>query len=168
MRLLRLCALLVPALLAGCVALDNGRIDASVLPDRPHNRPPGPLPADGPSIHSLDRSNWRQTTYIVHPWAVAHSPTYRPDRSRLEHTRRQRGEYPTADSALDIGEGQNEPMRWEALAVPPLAFFDAVLIVPRMVFDQRPRSVDHSPQIEYERDAERRWDASLTRFGQEP
>jgi hypothetical protein len=165
MKYFRLCALLVPMAVGGCVALDNGRIDASVIPD---DRPARSLPTDAPSIHSLDRSNWRQTTYVIHPWPVAHSPAYRPDRSRLNNTRRQRGEYPTAESAFDIGEGQNRPMRREAITVPPLAFVDALLILPRMAFEQRPRSVDSSPQGVYERDAERRWNASLTHAGQNP
>lgn len=61
---------------------------------------------DPPSLTSLDRSAWEPVTLAIPVDATHHRPTYRflaPIGPR--QLRRQRGEYPTAASALDLDGG---------------------------------------------------------------
>ncbi len=61
---------------------------------------------DPPSLTSLDRSGWEQAVYSIPVDATHHRPTYRTNfPSGPSKLKRQRGEYPTTASALELDAG---------------------------------------------------------------
>lgn len=153
----RRCQIAALALAAGLLALsgcakpanDRLRLGAcEVLPafqTHPHALPPA-----GPSVTGLDRSGWAPIAYAVPVHGTAHQPTYAPSHFELDTLPRQRGEFPTVESALDLGEpdlGQEASLTFRNQL---WALFDAALIVPRFV--RRPScATDWSPGITYDR-----------------
>ena len=137
--------------LAACTSPENeslrfGRSD--VLPafqTKPHQLPPA-----GPSVTGLDRSDWAPVEYMVPVMGTAHQPTYAPDHYRLASLARQRGEYPTAESALELGHPDAGEEAWQAAKLHGWAFLDAVLVLPRAVL-RPPCATDWSPSLDYAR-----------------
>lgn len=61
---------------------------------------------DPPSLTSLDRSGWEPTVYSLPVDGTQHRPTYRVQFPNGPSTlKRQRGEYPTTSSALELDGG---------------------------------------------------------------
>ncbi len=117
--------------------------------------PEGPgiaLTSESPSVTQISRSEWEPTTILVPVDGTAHYPTYVRVFSTVEATRRQRGEYPTELSALDLDGGSESKQQWEAVTQPFRAIGNALLILPRMIFYRRPWETLQSPREAYERD----------------
>lgn len=102
-------AVLAGAALAGCMAPANDRAwlgDGTVIAD---------VELDAPAVsRGLDRRAWAPVTIEVPIDGTAHASTY-AGWYQLPQTPRERGEYPTAQSALDTGEGYKSERRVEAL-----------------------------------------------------
>ena len=102
------------------------------------------------SISGMDRSAWTLATVVVPADATLHPPAYRPHRVLVDETARQRGEFPSAESAFDLREGSGMGQLREAILLPILGVWDAVMILPRMCMENPTHAVG-SPGTEYER-----------------
>jgi hypothetical protein len=92
-------------MIAGCAPVNEevGLINAPPLPALDPDAPTIRIPAHAtPSITSHDRSNWGIQTVILPLKQVEHRPTYTSDIHFASNTPRERGEYPTAQTALDV------------------------------------------------------------------
>lgn len=101
------------------------------------------------SVTQIDRSAWELTWVLVPVDGTAHFPTYVRYKRKVTETSRQRGEYPTDQSSLDLAEGM-EDQAWEAMTQPFRALGNAILIVPRMIY-KRPWKMRESPRDYYAR-----------------
>ena len=151
------------ALLAGCVTPENdrGTIGRSVrleaftaAPAQPAGPdmsvPVGqPVPQE-PSIRGLDRGHWTSTRIFVPVDGTAHRPTYAKRVHLADATARQRGEYPNAETALELTGDSLSDQQLEALANHGIAALDTLLLLPAMVW-QAPWRVRWSPDVAYER-----------------
>lgn len=112
----------------GFEALGDGqpRVDAA----------PAPGQSDAPSVTSLDRNGWQERSFVVPMDGAAHHPTYTSGLGP-RYTRdlaRQRGEYPTAETALDTwSPAARGAMIAEAAAASFWAGLDIVAAPCRMV-----------------------------------
>lgn len=137
--------------LSGCAKPANDRLRlgaCEVLPAFQTNA--HALPPAGPSVTGLDRSGWAPIAYVVPVHGTAHQPTYAPSHFELDTLPRQRGEFPTVESALDLGEpdlGQEASLTFRNQL---WALFDTFLIVPRFVL-RPPCATDWSPDTTYDR-----------------
>jgi hypothetical protein len=137
----------------GCVHTENdnialaGRVGLPGLVGQPAAAPAWP---EGPSLTGIDRSNWGRTSIEVPVNGIGHGPLYSHTLYRAHVTRRQRGEYPTPESSLDLVEGSTARQRGEAIAAPFTSIGQIILMTPRMFF-QPPWSDDYSPKERYER-----------------
>jgi hypothetical protein len=150
------------ALLAGCVTPQNDRITqgrtvrVETLVPSPL-RPAGPdiavpvgslLPQE-PSVVALDRGNWETTVFRLPVDGTAHRLTYAKRLHVASRTARQRGEYPNAETALQLSGGSIWQQHAE-LANHAGAAVDLLLLLPRMVWAQ-PWRVRWSPDVAWER-----------------
>jgi hypothetical protein len=105
---------------------------------------PGPMD-QAPSITGIDRSSWTPMTYVVPVDGVGHQPIYRSDHKILLATARQRLEFPTAETCLELDGRPDRPVLGEefseAVSQPVIALGEAVLIVPRLVVEPQTRVV---------------------------
>lgn len=140
-------------LLGGCTGEVNhssglgGGVELETFSDRtPVLPPPGPN-GDGPSIVGIDRDNWPTRTVLAPAGNVEHYPTYTSGLAPryARDLPRQRGEFPTEDSALDTWTGRSRlPLATEGLAAPFYAGFD-ILAAPVRFFMAPPWVVVNSP-----------------------
>lgn len=152
------CLLLTLIPLAGCVD-QNAR---SVLGDSTPVESLAESPAvpstftdDPPSLTSLSRDHWPATEVLVPVDGVGHRPTYRGQPPyALHRLPRQRGEFPTAETALDL---DGHPSRvlgaenaTETVAAPLGAAVDAVLIPPRLIVEPQ-WTTQRSPAWSFQR-----------------
>lgn len=111
---------------------------------------PDVVGADEISVTSMDRSAWPTRIYKVPVHGVAHYPTYAEPSFDLETIPRQRNEYPTPLSALDLQEPDPGAEAWQGVRGQAGAAIDALLLVPRLVI-RPPTSTDWSPEWSYQR-----------------
>ncbi|MCC6659645.1 MAG: hypothetical protein IT437_02040 [Phycisphaerales bacterium] len=141
------------AFCAGCVHTENDNIAIGGrvgLPAIVGQAEPAPAWPEGASVVGIDRSNWGRTTIEVPVNGVGHGPLYYQTRQWTEAVRRQRGQYPTPESSLDLVEGSTGWQRTEALAAPFISIGQIVAMVPKMFF--APPWSDHfSPREAYDR-----------------
>ncbi len=91
---------------------------------------------DAPSLKadSLDRDHWSVRAVLVPINGTTHQPTYATGPSYARATARQRGEFPTIESALDLGTRESQWSEvFEGLAWPFWAGADLALMPARMV-----------------------------------
>lgn len=147
------------ALLGGCVAQQNDRLTVGRSVQLEAFFPPAPtaaeagvpvLPEQPPTLTSVWRDNWTPTVILSPVDGTAHQPTYAKRLLMTDSTARQRREYPTALTALELTNGSEGDQQLEALANPLYALADVVLLLPRMVLD-RPWSIRWSPDVAYAR-----------------
>ncbi len=147
------------ALLGGCVAQQNDRLTLGRSVRLEAFYPPAATPAEAgaavlpeqtPTLTSVWRDNWQRTVIHSPVDGTAHQPVYAKRLAMTESTARQRREYPTALSALELTNGSEPEQQLEALANPLYALADVVLLLPRMVLD-RPWSIRWSPDVAYAR-----------------
>ncbi|HYE61070.1 MAG TPA: hypothetical protein VD997_03660 [Phycisphaerales bacterium] len=137
-------AALAITLLAGCSTTmnerpwigqtENNARGGAVYLDlvRAEERPEAPLTSDGPSVVSLTRENWRPMVFTVPVDGVASRRNYTTELHFTDTTARQRGEHPTALSALELSGPTRTEQALEGLVNPFNAFGDAVLMPARM------------------------------------
>lgn len=86
------------------------------------------------SVVSLDRSNWEEMRFLVPLDAAEHQPIYTQHPHQLWQTARQRGEYPTAETALDTETvDMMDEQALELLVAPVSALFDIAMFPARAV-----------------------------------
>jgi hypothetical protein len=152
------------ALLGGCTADGNdsntlGRkqalvssLDAVQLPGVADNntRPDAPARSDKASLAGagsrLNRAHWEPVPVVVPVDGVDGLPTYSRHHAFTDATARQRGEFPTPISALELGGDSLEARRDEALFAPLDSFAQALLVLPRFFFVQPWDTTRHEPQ----------------------
>ncbi len=134
MKTTPIAGLLTAALLSGCISTRNDGLALGGDVQLEGFSPPAPVAQeinDGPSITGMDRSHWHETPLVVPVNGLAHKPTYIRVRTAANATRRQRGEYPTLDSSLELAPDTLGIARREAFFAPLRAAWDLVMIVPR-------------------------------------
>ena len=97
--------LILLAMFAGCAPVNEevGLINAPPLPALDPDAPTVQIPAQAtPSITNHDRSSWGIQTVILPLQQVEHRPTYASDVQLARNTPREHGQYPTAQTALDM------------------------------------------------------------------
>ena len=144
--------LVLIAMTAGCAPVNEevGLLGAPPLPAldpgadtvRVHNDA-------SPSITSHDRRHWERQTVPVPLKQVEHRPHYASDVHFMEDTARQRGEYPTATTVLEVPEPS-----WGHVAEGVVDPFHAVLLVGWWPFDwalndRAPWKIERSPADDY-------------------
>lgn len=99
---------------------------------------------------SLDRSGWVATEHVQPVDGVHHTPTYRTIRRTTEDTARQRGEFPTVESA----SGTDEPYvqeQWRDGAIVAMRTVADAVAMPVWVFVEPVWEERLSPGVVYER-----------------
>lgn len=145
----------VAALMCGaCVTEENddpaiaGKIRLEALTPAPVNESLAPV--DRP--HTVaERDQWEPILVLVPPDSVAHHPLYRTRFGEADTNRRERGEYPTPLSSLDLTTRSSErDQQREALLAPLVAAGDVLLMIPRAISRHR-YDLKRSPWASYRR-----------------
>jgi hypothetical protein len=102
------------------------------------------------SLTSLDRSNWTEKTILVPVDGVGHRPHYAESVQLKNSTARQRGEFPTALSALEVTGGFTDEQLVETFTQPLVIFGSAVILPARLLIDPQ-WNVRYSPNRSYDR-----------------
>lgn len=97
---------------------------------------------------SLGREHWALTPILVPIDGVAGKPTYARWLEYTDETSRQRNEFPTAISALEL-DGDGDEQQLEMLMAGPRSLGGAALIPFRMVMHSPFKDVRHVPQPGY-------------------
>lgn len=155
-------SVLPPALLlgliaaSGCATIDNDRLtvagDSLPVVAGAEGHEAAPLQqATGPSVTSVDRTHWPEHEIVVWQDGVRHHPHFTSDQPRYaKATARQRGAYPTAESALELGADPGAQV-WEGFAGPVWGGMDVVLFLPRAIAIGGPGALVASPDATYSR-----------------
>jgi len=148
----------VLASMAGCVD-SNSRVTVGETVRLPAMEAsatiPDEYPQDSRSLTGLDRANWASSTFLVPVDGTHHRATYADPLFLTDSTRRQRGEFPSIESALDLdgsefGSDAAADRFGEGFAVPARAFVDAISIPVRLIGE--PQTWEYvSPRHNYER-----------------
>jgi hypothetical protein len=150
---------LAAAFLSGCIAEQNDRMTIgrslqleTFYPPAAAEPPAGvPVLAEQPpSLTGIIRSEWEPTVIFVPVDGTAHHPTYAEYLRLADATTRQRREYPTPTSALELTEGSEQDQAWEAVGNIGLTLLDLIVLVPRLVVEPAWR-VRWSPDVAYAR-----------------
>jgi hypothetical protein len=153
------------ALLGGCVAQQNDRLTIGRSVRLEAFYPPEPTPAEEgaavlaaqtPTLVRVWRDNWERTTILSPVDGTAHQPTYAKKLHLTDSSARQRREYPTESTALQLTEGSEQDQQQEAISNALYAAADVILLIPRMVIDP-PWAIRWSPDVAYQR----YWGSSL-------
>ena len=159
-----LCSVLAACGLPGCVDT-NDRLpigDTLIVegiappPVTAVDAPPAtPRPDDGPSVVGLQRDHWAAQSFEVPFDGTRHHPHYRGELRFTGQIARQRNEYPTLSSALDLNGDESGSAAWwdrlaEVVVMPFFAFGEGLLIVPKLV-GEPPALEEWSPSEAYER-----------------
>ncbi|HZW09023.1 MAG TPA: hypothetical protein VFF69_03890 [Phycisphaerales bacterium] len=145
-----LCATLGALALCACTRQANDRLalGEDIVPAAfAHEAQRTPTDA---RVLGLDRSNWEPMVYEIPVNGVAHQPIYAPTTFGLETLPRQRGEYPTSLSSLDLGEPSPASDLGQMFRSHGQAVLDAALLLPRLVL-RPPTATDWSPRVSYDR-----------------
>lgn len=142
------------ACFGGCVSDLNNRnvLGSNVAID---GGPGAGVTASGANLHGLDRSNWDGTTIRVPVDGTAHRATYAGRRLYDNTLARQKGLYPTAESALEL-EGSWGLGAAEVAAQPGWAMLDVALLPVRIGMDP-PWERRQSPARVYKRQPPGGW-----------
>ncbi|HLO39869.1 MAG TPA: hypothetical protein VK176_02510 [Phycisphaerales bacterium] len=154
-------------ILGGCVA-ENDRLTVgheveleAFTPDEPRferlapttvspDKPFPAFPAGDHSVKSMDRSNWTEQTVLVPVDGTAHRPTYAESVELKNSTARQRGEFPTALSALELTGGFTDEQLVETFTTPLVVFGSGVIVPFRLLIDPQ-WNIHYSPKRTYDR-----------------
>ncbi|MFO0857088.1 MAG: hypothetical protein U0640_07005 [Phycisphaerales bacterium] len=147
----------VGSAMSGCTAAGNSRPEVgdarfgqsrSVLVRSMSDynaRPEEKFSSDSPSVSGLSRAHWQPTTVIVPVDGVEGYPRYTREHPQALATARQRGEYPTEMTALELS-GDTYSQRWnEALESPAWAIWQAVSMPYRFIWVQPWEPTRHLP-----------------------
>lgn len=122
--------------LAGCVNT-NARTtvgDSVVLPafTEAGVNPRGLPPTSAPSLEGMDRSNWSRQVFVVPVDGPEYRPLYATQLTQHNDTVRQRLEFPSPTSALELSRTSQGEQMGDAAASAGYAFWDLLAMVPRM------------------------------------
>ncbi len=133
------------ALLTGCTSAENDRFRFGDGAPLPVFQPAADTLTDPtPTVTSLDRSGWEPILLDVPVHGTAHQPTYAPSAFTSDALARYRGEYPTAETCLELAETDaSEDIRFAA-ATHGMAIVDTALLIPRIII-RPPTATDWSP-----------------------
>ena len=109
---------------------------------------------DGPSLVSINRSEWETVVFEVPSDGVGHRPTYRTYWLTDQSNARKRGEFPTAMTAFDTGRSGDWSQTQEAMLAPINSVFDAASI-PVLLFVEPQTREQTSPYRAFERTPKR-------------
>ncbi len=115
-------------------------------PDAPY----AAFPESHRSVTSLDRSNWTEKTVLVPVDGLGHRPNYAVSLQLKNSTARQRGEFPTALSALEVTGGFTDEQLVESFDQPLIILGSALILPARMLIDPQ-WNVRYSPKRSYDR-----------------
>lgn len=143
-----LCLTPLTMLAAGCVSDTNARLPlgSNVLLDRGEG---DGVEDSAVSVTGLDRSNWGATTIRVPVDGTVHRATYTRRVLYDDSLARQKGLFPTAETALET-EGDRGMGAAEIAAQPGWALIDAALIPIRVAMSPPWKPVQ-SPRANYKR-----------------
>lgn len=102
------------------------------------------------SLVAIDRSNWEAQTFLVPVDGTGHRPTYATTLELKNSTARQRGEFPTELSALELHGGYTDEQLVESFDSPLLALGSCV-IIPIRLFVEPQTLTKYSPRKSYDR-----------------
>lgn len=141
------------AALSGCTSPENNRFrfgEDGMIPAFDTDAAAPPADDQIPSVTGLDRADWEPVLFVVPVHGTAHRPIYAPAAFDLDALPRQRGEYPTAETSLDLGEPDCGTEAWFAARTHGMAVVDTVMLLPRFIM--RPHTAtDWSPVGNYTR-----------------
>ncbi|MFI4896939.1 MAG: hypothetical protein ACIARR_03855 [Phycisphaerales bacterium JB059] len=150
MKRYTICLCLTPlmTLAAGCVSDTKARLPlgSNVLLDTGEG---DGVAGSAPSVRGLDRSNWGATTIRVPVDGTVHRATYTRTVLYDDSLARQKGLFPTAETALET-EGDRGMGAAEIAAQPGWALIDAALIPIRVAMSPPWKPVQ-SPRVNYKR-----------------
>lgn len=109
------------------------------------------LDRPGVPLRGLDRSDWPAHEFLVAVRRVEHAPTWTSSPALVDTTARSRGEYPTAESALELPPPTD---RVKQAVLTPYAFAVVAvetIIAPVRIFLEPAFATHLSPLLEYER-----------------
>lgn len=151
---------LMMAFAGGCVVDSDtesflgGAVYLPALMDEPEAGPYRPAPAaDEASLTSIDRENWSTKGVLVPSIEFEHYPIFTTRHSIMARSARQRGEFPTTESALDLAGGSEQDQTTEGFTTMFYAWADVVLFIPRM-FVHAPSITVEGPRQGYGRQAD--------------
>jgi hypothetical protein len=159
-------ASLIALVLAGCATPQNDRLTIGrgvqlevFYPAEQALAPEGGavLAEQTPTLVLVVRSNWEPTAIVVPVDGTAHRPLWHQRVHLTDATSRQRNEYPSPLSALELTGGSESQQQVEALANTGMAALDALLFLPSVVI-YPPWRTRWSPAIAWER----YWEPELT------
>lgn len=122
--------------LAGCVN-SNARTtigDSVVLPafTEAGVTPRGLPPTSAPSLDGMDRGNWSRQVFLVPVDGSEYRPLYATQLTMHNDAVRQRLEYPSPTSALELSRTPQGEQIGDAAATAGYAFWDLLAMIPRM------------------------------------
>lgn len=89
--------------------------------------------ADGRPVLDLGRSGWEPRLFLVPVSATASGPDYAERHSMIDAAARDRGQYPTPTSALELSPNSYWDVAGDAWASMPLAVYDMLLMPYRAI-----------------------------------
>jgi hypothetical protein len=123
--------LTLPLLLAACTTGNNRIYQGDIAPENRNllatfSDPGGAPPptSDSATTTSLSRTNWKPTAVLVPSDGLASKPFYTKQHFYSKDTARERGESPTAVSALELGGDDHWTQFGESAASPLWAAWD--------------------------------------------
>lgn len=140
--------------LTGCVSDVNSRVvlGSNVAIDGGAG---GGASSSNASLHGLDRSNWGSTTIRVPVDGTVHRATYVSRHLYDDSLARQKGLYPTSETALEL-DGSRGMGAAEVAAQPGWALLDVALLPVRIAMDP-PWEPQQSPRRVYKRQQPGGW-----------
>ena len=140
--------------LTGCVSDVNNRVvlGSNVAIDAGAG---GGTSTSSPSLRGLDRSNWGSTTIRVPVDGTVHRATYVSRHLYDDSLARQKGLYPTSETAMEL-DGDRGMGAAEVAARPGWALLDVALMPVRIAMDP-PWEPQQSPRRVYKRQRPGGW-----------
>lgn len=138
--------------MAGCVAPANDRLAVNNTETLGTNVGLQESVTQYSPLATIGRREWAPLTYTVPVDSVVHARTYAPAIELTSKSARQRGAYPSVDTAYELGMGSFEQQIQEAAIAPfvgvgqGFAMFGIVFLDPRIHGDE-------SPMMAYQRGA---------------
>ncbi len=144
------------AVLAGCRAEGNDR-SALGTPGSPNavvlsdihgagTRSETPRRDDAPSISGLSRASWGRQSIVVPVEGTYALRRYARSYQMTDTTARQRGDFPTPLSSLEVTGDTRDEQAVEILAAGPYAFYEGLVLIPRLFFVPPCEEVRATPQ----------------------
>jgi hypothetical protein len=136
--------------LAGCISPANDRLAVNHIDTFGTDIGVQNPTTDYRPLETIGRREWAPVTYAVPIDSVVHGPTYAPTMEMTDKSARQRGAFPTIETAFEMGEGSLGQRLWEVAAGPFVGMTQGVLAMGLFFID--PQVIgDESPSMAYQR-----------------